>query len=141
MIASPLSAQPTSPESMGMPLDEAYAYYMSLLFAKDRKLALEAIDQIAEKLAADFIAGIKAMEQASGLERPGPQARLQWYRQKPEELWAEQEAKFPRRYDKDQADYDKLQEWALDGRFGPQEQAIEYALIVREVEEGMGMVA
>lgn len=141
MIASPLSAQPTSPESMGMPLDEAYAYYMSLLFAKDHKLALEAIAQIAEKLADDFIAGLEAMEKASGLERPGPLARLQWYRQKPEELWAEQEAKFPNDYDEDQADYDKLQGRALDGDFGPQEQAIEYALVVREVEEGMGMVA
>lgn len=138
-VQSPLAAQPANVEGLGWPLDEQFAYYMALLFAKDRKLAMEALRQIAEKLSADFIAAVEALEKSSGLQRPGPLARLQWYRQKPDELWAEQEAKFPRRYDRDQADYAKLQDRALDGDFGPEEQAIEYALIVREVEEGMGL--
>lgn len=137
-VQSPLAAQPASVEGLGWDLASQFAYYMALLFAKDRKLALAALDQIAEKLSADFIAAIEALEKSSGLQRPGPLARLQWYRQKPDELWSEQEAKFPKRYDRDRRDYEKLQDRALDGDFGEQERAIEMALIVREVEEMVG---
>jgi hypothetical protein len=134
-----LAPQPSAlaSEGLGWDLGSQFAYYMALLFAKDRAMAMEALHEIAKKLSADFIAAIEALEKSSGLERPGPLARLQWYREKPDELWSEQEAKFPRRFDRDQQDYEKLQDRALDGDFGPQERAIEMALIVSEVEEMM----
>lgn len=134
-VSSPLAAQPKSPAAeMGMPLDEQYSYWMALLFVRDKKRALKALKEIGKRLARDFGNMLQAMEDSSGFERAGPLERLHWYRVKPDELWLEQEAKFPRRYDRDRRDYEKLQERALAGDFGVLEQAIETAMIVQEQE-------
>lgn len=121
-----LAAPPTnvSPPA-GMPLDEQYAYFMALLFERDRKLAIDAVKEIGERLAEDFITGLKALEKSSGFVRPGPVERLTWYRQKPPELWDEQRAKFPNDWAEDWEDWQKLRTRALNGDFGLQEQAAE----------------
>lgn len=136
-VESPLAAQPQSPAAgMGWPLDDQFSYYMSLLFAHDRTAALEAQHEIGKKLAADFSDGLKAAEQSSGLERSGPLERLIWYREKPDELWEEQEAKFPRRFERDMRDWERQRQRALAGGFGPIEQQTELALVIQEqVEE------
>ena len=60
----------------------------------------------AEMALTAFDIAIKAM----GVHEPGPEERLQLYRVKPIELWMEQQAKFPWRYEHDMADWAKLEQ-------------------------------
>lgn len=113
-------AQPAVEQSMA--LEDQFAYYMAILFERDPKAARDVIKEIDERLADDFIAGLKSLEKSSGFKRAEPYDRLLWYRIKPAELWTEQQAKFPRDWAEDCDDYADLRDRALDGDFGIAEQ-------------------
>lgn len=108
--------------------NEAYAYYMALLFARDRRAALRAVNAVSDRLTDTFIAMLKAIEESSGLVRPGPLERLQWYRTKSPDLWQEQLMRFPRDWQEDWEDYQALRQRALEGSFGIVEQMAEAML-------------
>lgn len=67
-------------------------------------------ERTAEVALESFEVAIKAM----GVHEPGPEERLALYRVKPVELWMEQQAKFPWRYEHDMEDWAKLEE-----KYGP----------------------
>jgi hypothetical protein len=60
----------------------------------------------AELALESFEIAIKAM----GTHEPGPEERLELYRVKPPELWMEQQAKFPWRYEHDMLDWMSLEQ-------------------------------
>lgn len=69
------------------------------------RMLKEVGQETAKRALKAFEVAIKAM----GLHEPGPQERLQLYRVKPVELWMEQQAKFPFRYERDLEDWTNLE--------------------------------
>lgn len=63
-------------------------------------------ERTAEIALETFDVAIKAM----GVREPPPEQRLELYRVKPPELWMEQQAKFPWRYEHDMQDWMKLEQ-------------------------------
>lgn len=63
-------------------------------------------ERTAEIALESFEVAIKAM----GVHEPGPEERLAIYRVKPYELWLEQQAKFPWRFEHDMEDWTKLEQ-------------------------------
>jgi len=104
---------------------QAYAYYEAILFERDRKEAMKVINDVTDMLTETFMQIIETLEKSSGLIRPEPVKRLQWYRVKPQILWEEQQMKFPRDWEEDWTDYQNLRQRAMEGDFGIVEQAAE----------------
>jgi hypothetical protein len=64
----------------------------------------------------------KATRDAAGLEIAPPKDRLDWYTRKPPEMWAEQQAKYPRSYEQNMKDFGRLVAREADGDFEDEEE-------------------
>ncbi len=70
------------------------------------RMLKEVGEKTAELALKSFEIAIKAM----GVKEPGPEMRLSLYRVKPPELWMEQSAKFPWRFEHDMQDWEALEQ-------------------------------
>ena len=68
------------------------------------------LKEIGERTAEIALETFDVVIKAMGTREPGPQERLELYRVKPPELWMEQQAKFPWRYERDMQDWMKLEQ-------------------------------
>lgn len=118
-----------------MTLDEQFAYYMAMLFARDRSEAIDALNQLADKLDEEFGWVMDALEDSAGLPDWPPRDRLVFYYGKPDHdleaqlmymdglipapySWDQQKATYPQDYERDWADFMELRERAANGDFG-----------------------
>lgn len=81
------------------------------------------LDDAARKRVLEYLANLGAdifdsiMQSAMdslGLIRGDPMQRLQFYRMKPAQMWAEQQQKFPRDFAEDMADFMRLEQKQLE---------------------------
>ena len=72
------------------------------------------LKEVGERTAALAIKSFEVAIQAMGVREPPGEDRLALYRVKPPILWAEQQAKFPWRFEHDMADWMRLE-----ARYGP----------------------
>lgn len=90
-------------------------YYWGWLAYYEPDRLSRALKQVGEQTAKIALTAFNIAIKAMGVTEPGPEERLQLYRVKPIELWQEQQAKFPWRYEHD------LQDWtALEAKYGPE---------------------
>lgn len=68
------------------------------------------LKQVGEETAKMALKAFEIAIKAMGIHEPPPQERLDLYRVKPQELWMEQQAKFPWRYEHDMADWQALED-------------------------------
>jgi len=73
------------------------------------------LKQVGEETAKMALRAFEVAITAMGVHEPGPEMRLAIYRLKPIELWMEQKAKFPWRYEHDMLDWEKLK-----AQYGPE---------------------
>lgn len=73
------------------------------------------LKQVGEQTAKMALTAFEIAIKAMGVHEPPPEQRLELYRVKPIDLWMEQKAKFPWRYEHDLADWTKLE-----AEYGPE---------------------
>ncbi len=93
-------------------------YYFGYMEVPQRK---EAQTEVVDRLLVRFDTVMQATYDAAGLETAKPRDRLAFYQRKPPEVWAEQQAKYPRDYEEDMADFGKLVERERNGDFDESE--------------------
>lgn len=95
-------------------------YYGILALAGDLTVIKRALNAIADQTADAFETMLQAAYDSLGLQRGSPWARLQFYIKKTPQTWAEQQAKYPKDFAEDKADYDSLLLKAQNGDIGPE---------------------
>lgn len=89
-------------------------YYFGWIAYYAPELLDDILKEIGERTAEIALETFDVAIKAMGVKEPGPEQRLELYRIKPPELWMEQNAKFPWRYEHDLEDWTKLEQ-----QYGP----------------------